>query len=189
MPIDKDFDTGGVTPADERAEAILRQWFARTARPLNSDSAGVIGEAEAIERESRAFADSVRLESEDLVDPRFGRRPGSPGVGPGAERTLDLRDLLIASQVVVDMCEALLEDYKVTAARQQAVETIYDLVQTVPDMIRDAMAPDYQGPSTAPPSGETPPTDDGSGNTPPTGGGSGSTGRTTRSTRAPGDDD
>ena len=133
MPIQNDSDTGrGSTPADR--EALMRRWFATLRPPLNPDTAGVVEEAEAIEQESIAFADSVRR--------HFGEPGGGqPGFGPAPGQAPELQDLLIATQVVVGMCEALLQEYQVSAARQQVVAGIYDTVKSIPDTIRQAMAP------------------------------------------------
>ena len=143
MPTQNDTDTGRDSASADPREALMRRWFATLRPPVNADVAGVVEEAEALEQESIAFADSVR---QQFGEPGAGR----PGFGPAPGQAPDLQDLLIATQVVVDMCEALLQEYKVAAARQQVVAAIYDVVKTVPDTVREAMAPDFGTGSAAP---------------------------------------
>jgi len=153
MPIENDTVPGqGTAPADAR-EALLRRWLANWRAPFNPDAAGVVAEAETLEQESLAFAESVRQyfgelagRSADADEPGVPGGTGVsgvPGAGPGSVWTPDLNDLLIASQVVVDMCQAMLDGYEVGAARQKTVERIYKTVKPLPDAIRQAMAPDF----------------------------------------------
>jgi hypothetical protein len=138
---------------DERRERVLQQWFANDSGPIEPEAAGVVFEAEAVQQEALDFAETVRAEAAALAT-------GVPATTPADEPEVSLEDLLTASQVLLDMCQALLEDTALSANQRQTVENIAEVMKTAPDSIRRTIADAEASAGTAPGTAGTAPGDD-----------------------------
>jgi len=149
---------------DERRERVFQQWFAGDSVPVEPEAAGVVSEAEAVQQEARDFAETVRAEAVALAT---GVPPTAPADEPDDEPEAGLEDLLIASQVVLDMCQALLEDTTLNAGQRQTVQNIAEVMKTAPDSIRQAIADPGASAGPAPGTAGTAPYGDDARTTPP----------------------